>query len=518
MPQSSAIPYTRNSKNDTVFCIKTTDNLFYYKALELTLAHVLGRLIRNINDKLHALGMINNHSTQAVRVPQRKTHPRSRSNIGIGTHISALAVASLVAAMAFGLPTKPIQLGEPLEPVELEVTLPLPESEEVLLYDADEASPNNDWTTAIVQPGDNMSRIFDRLGLKADDLYSLMSCCRESNSLSSLKPGETFKIRTDISGDLVELVRAADRNRALRVFRDGEDFKVGKFHHVIEKRPAFIATTIQDSFASDARKAGLSERLLRQLDSLVGDRIDLAADLQPGDGLTILFEEDYFSGEKIGDGDLLAVDINLAQADSDFRVVGFRNRNGELRYYTPQGESLRPAFLRYPVKFRKISSRFNLSRRHPVLGKRRPHKGVDLAAPTGTPIRAVGDGVVAEIGWQSGFGKTIKLAHGRGYTTLYGHLSRFNTKLAAGTRVKKGQVIGYVGRTGLATGSHLHYEFRLHNQPKNPLSVTLPGDPPLQGRQREQFLQQTQPLLAQLNLHQRTRIALSQNHYVADKQ
>jgi murein DD-endopeptidase MepM/ murein hydrolase activator NlpD len=420
--------------------------------------------------------------------------------------------------MAFGLPAKPIQLETQFDPVELEVALPLPELDQVSLYDASKTPTQDAWATAIVQPGDNLSQIFDRLGLKADDLYSLMSCCRESKSLSLLKPGETFKIRTDTQGHLVELVRAAERERALRLFRDGQDFKVGKFQHVIEKRPAFIATTINRTFPENLRSEGLSERLLQQLDTVTGDYLDLKTDLHAGDGLTILFEEDYFSGEKIGDGDILAVDIKLKHKKRDIRIVSFRNRNGELSYYTPEGKSLRPAFLRYPVEFSKISSRFSLSRRHPVLGIPRPHKGVDLAAPRGTPIRAAGAGVVSTIGWQSGYGKTITLDHGRGYTTLYGHMSRFNTKLVAGSRIERGQIIGYVGSTGLATGSHLHYEFRRHNKPQNPLKAKLPGDPPLKGQQRDQFLQQTRPLLAQLDLHRRTRIALSNSHYVADQQ
>ncbi|MCB1803674.1 MAG: M23 family metallopeptidase, partial [Candidatus Competibacteraceae bacterium] len=127
----------------------------------------------------------------------------------------------------------------------------------------------------------------------------------------------------------------------------------------------------------------------------------------------------------------------------------------------------------------------------------------------GTPIRAVGDGVVQDVGWQSGYGKTIVLDHGRGYTTLYGHMSRFNKKLQVGSSVSKGQVIGYVGRTGLATGNHVHYEFRVNDQPRNPLTVALPGDPPLKGQQRARFQQKTQLLLAQLDLHQRTQLALN---------
>lgn len=455
--------------------------------------------------------MFTKTSQQAVRVPAkhaRTSHDRTHAGLSMWTHLTALLVASVVAAMAFGLPAEPLQISNSFErPVEIEVALPLPDAAQASLYQASEPLDANAWTTATVQPGDNLSRIFNRLGLKADDLYSLMACCRESKSLTLLKPGETFKIRTDDGGELVELVRTSQRDSALRLFREGDHFKVGKFRHFIEKRPSFVAATVRRSFPADARAAGLSEHLLKQLQGIVGKRLDLSTDLQPGASFTILFEEDFFSGEKIGDGDILAID--LVQQDRQFRVVGFRDSSGELRYYTPQGESLRPAFLRYPVRFDKISSRFNLSRRHPLLGVRRPHKGVDLAAPAGTPIRAVGDGVVQDVGWQSGYGKTIVLDHGRGYTTLYGHMSRFNKKLQVGSSVSKGQIIGYVGRTGLATGNHVHYEFRVNDQPRNPLTVALPGDPPLKGQQRARFQQKTQLLLAQLDLHQRTQLALN---------
>ena len=441
-----------------------------------------------------------------------KLHCYACAGMSLWTHIAALAVACTVGVMTFGLSAKPVQLGSYLiEPppvaTELEIALPLPEADEVTLYEADEPRFESDWTTAMVQPGDNLSGIFNRLGLKADDLYSLILCCREAKSLSTIKPGEIFKIRTDSSGELVELVFASEPDNAVRIFRDGDHFKAGGFRHIIEKRPAFVAARVHDSFEQDALSAGLSKRLIKQLQNIVGKHIDLKTDLQSGDGFTVIYEEDFFSGEKIGDGDILAVDLSTSH--QHYRIVGYRNNNGELRYYTPEGKSLRPAFMRYPVRYRKITSKFSQSRRHPVLGARRPHNGVDFAAPTGTPIRAVGDGVVDKIGWQSGFGKTIVLDHGRGYTTLYAHLSGFHADLQEGAEVSKGQIIGYVGRTGLATGSHLHYEFRLNDKPQDPLRVVLPGDPLLSGRQLARFQQQTQALLAQLDLHKRVRVAIN---------
>lgn len=441
-------------------------------------------------------------------------HFANKTQLGISswTHLAALSVACTIGIITLNLPAKPLQQPVVIPSAEqLTVALPLPKAKEATLFGAEPNLYENAWATATVRPGDNLSGIFNRLGIDADDLYTLMSCCPEAESLAKIKPGEVFKIRTDASGDLTELVFTSKPDNTLRLFRDGRRFKVGDFRHVIEKRPAFISASVRQSFAQDVRKAGLSKRLYAQLKRIVGKRIKLA-DIRPGDSFTILYEEDFFSGEKISDGAILAIDLTLrSQNNKKLQVVGYRNKNGALRYYTPDGESLRPAFLRYPVRYNKISSRFNLNRRHPILGTRRPHKGVDFAAPRGTPIRAVGDAVVKNIGWQRGYGKTIVLDHGRGYTTLYAHLSGFKSALKAGTRISKGQVIGYVGSTGLSTGNHLHYEFRINNIPKNPLRVSLPGDPPLKGRQRQRFKQQIQPLLAQLDLHRRVRLALSQN-------
>ena len=455
--------------------------------------------------------MLNQICTLRFSRNYRKFNRCLCAGMSVWTHLAALTVACTVGIMAFSLPAKPIPISSIIEPLpisaELEVVLPLPEADEATLYGAENIRLANDWTTATVQPGDNLSGIFNRLGLKADDLYSLISCCNEAKSLSVIKPGEVFKIRTDNGGDLVELVFASEPENAVRIFRDGNQFKAGEFRHIIEKRPAFVAAKVRDSFAQDALQAGLSKRLLKQLQSIVGKQIDLETDIVSGDSFTVLYEEDFFSGEKVGDGDILAIDFFTA--DVHHRIVGFRNNNGELRYYTPAGKSLRPAFLRYPVSYQKITSNFSRARLHPVLGVRRPHYGVDLAAPRGTPIRAVGDGVIDKMGWQSGYGKTIMIDHGRGHTTLYGHMSGFNTELREGAEVSKGQIIGYVGSTGLATGSHLHYEFRFNNEPQDPLKVALPGDPPLKGRQGERFQQQIQPLLAQLDLHRRVRLALS---------
>jgi murein DD-endopeptidase MepM/ murein hydrolase activator NlpD len=187
--------------------------------------------------------------------------------------------------------------------------------------------------------------------------------------------------------------------------------------------------------------------------------------------------------------------------------VLFTDHEGNSQYYSEDGRSMRKAFLRSPVDFRRISSTFQRERDHPVLGKKRPHRGVDYAASTGTPIKAAGDGKVIFRGSKGGYGNTVVLQHGGNITTLYAHMSSYRKGVTSGSRVKQGQIIGYVGKTGMATGPHLHYEFRINGAHRNPLTVKLPDAAPIQAEYKAEFMQQSQQLLAQLALFKRTQVA-----------
>ncbi|MCK4675759.1 MAG: peptidoglycan DD-metalloendopeptidase family protein, partial [Gammaproteobacteria bacterium] len=245
--------------------------------------------------------------------------------------------------------------------------------------------------------------------------------------------------------------------------------------------------------------AGISDNIIMELANIFGWDIDFALDIRKGDNFTVLYEELYRDGEKISDGKILAADfINDGKI---YRAVRYKNpQTSESEYYTPDGKSMRKAFIRSPVHFSRISSGFNLKRKHPILLNKRPHRGVDYAAKSGTPIYAAGDGKVIFKGKKGGYGKVMILKHGSKYSSLYAHLKTYNRKLRVGSRVKQGQTIAYVGSTGLATGPHLHYEFRVNGVHRNPLTVRLPASNPVPKRYMDDFDLVTAPVIAQLDL------------------
>jgi murein DD-endopeptidase MepM/ murein hydrolase activator NlpD len=234
--------------------------------------------------------------------------------------------------------------------------------------------------------------------------------------------------------------------------------------------------------------------------------IDFIQDVRVGDSFTLVYEELWRDGEKLRNGNIVAAEF-INQGDV-YRAARYRDPSGRSDYYTPDGRSVRKAFLRAPVEFTRISSNFNPSRRHPVLNTIRAHRGVDYAAPTGTPVIASGDGKVIARGIDGGYGNAVVLQHGGNVTTLYGHLSRFGSQ-RIGSRVKQGEVIGYVGRTGLATGPHLHYEYRVGGVHKNPRTVPLPAADPVPADYKSDFEANAAPLWRQLDLYQQAHVAAS---------
>ncbi len=218
----------------------------------------------------------------------------------------------------------------------------------------------------------------------------------------------------------------------------------------------------------------------------------------------MVYHEHYSEGELLRGGDIIAATfINQGRR---YTAIRYTNADGETMYYTEDGRPLRKSFLRTPVEFTRISSVFSTGRKHPILGYMRAHKGVDYAAPTGTPIRAAGDGKIVFRGWKSGYGNFVMIQHNKEISTAYGHLSRF-AGIKNGERVQQGQTIGYVGMTGLATGPHLHYEFRVGGKHRNPLTVTLPPPEPLPAAQLAQFRQQSAPMLTRLKNLDRIQLA-----------
>ncbi len=268
---------------------------------------------------------------------------------------------------------------------------------------------------------------------------------------------------------------------------------------------SFAHGRIRSSLYEDGINAGIPYPVIMEMAAIFAWDIDFAMDLRKGDSFAVLYRTEAADDDGHTPRILAAEFVNRGKS---YTAVYYRNKTGHAGYYTSQGISLRKAFLRNPVKYRRISSYFNLRRRHPVLNRIRAHKGVDYAAPTGTPVRATGDGKIIWRGRKGGYGKTLIIRHGRKYTTLYAHLSAYRPGLRTGKRVRQGDVIGYIGATGLATGPHLHYEFRVYGRHHNPLTVKLPKARALSRRRQKDFFERSKYLLGQLARLQNRKLVL----------
>lgn len=360
------------------------------------------------------------------------------------------------------------------------------------------------WISVEIQPGDKLAQVFKQAGLNVQQLNKVLALGGEAAKLARLYPGKTLKIKMGAEGRLQELLYNITPTRTLHIMEQGgaANFMANTVEHPLERRIARAAGTIRSSLYLAGQKAGLPDTLTMELANIFGWDIDFATDVQRGDNFTVLYEEFYAQGEKVRAGEILAAEFT--NGDKTLQAIRFNDGKGHASYYTPDGMGMRKAFLRTPVEFSRISSGFSLGRRHPLLNHIRSHKGVDYAAPTGTPVKAAGDGTVSFAGNKSGYGKTVILQHGRQYSTLYAHLSRYPKGLNEGDRVGQGQVIGYVGQSGLATGPHLHYEFRVNDQHRNPLTLKLTQAEPIPSQEKSEFTREAKALMDQLTAFKHT--------------
>ena len=356
-----------------------------------------------------------------------------------------------------------------------------------------------------VNSGDSLYLIFKRLGLPQRDLALMTGSKPLKKKLARIAPRQEIEFYVDTQSRLTRLVHRLDRLRSLHVSRDGNTFT---FEEVVEPPEVAVAAAtgvIDSSLFEAGQRAGLSDNIIMQMAEIFGWDVDFALDIRPGDRFALIYEKQFKDGEEIGEGPIIAAEFT--NRGRRIRTVRYVDSTGHTDYFSEDGRSMRKAFLRTPVNFTRISSRFSLSRRHPLLHKIRAHRGVDYAAPRGTSVKASGDGKVVFAGRKGGYGRTVILQHGSAYTTLYAHLSRFPKGIRPGKRVEQGQTIGYVGSTGLATGPHLHYEFRVRGAHRDPLKVKLPQAEPLAQGYMADFREKAKPLLAKLDLVGRTSIA-----------
>ena len=367
---------------------------------------------------------------------------------------------------------------------------------------------NPDWQSLKVKSGDSLSVLFDRAKIKPAQLHELMKLGSHTNELKRIHPGDTIKVISDEYGNLLALNYQIDGVRYLQVERENDELVANIHKHHIEVRSAYATAEIESSLFLASAKAGLSQNTTMELANVFGWDIDFALDIRKGDKFTVIYEQRFKNGSKIKDGNILAAEfVNQGKTHRALRYTD--PVTGNTGFYSPEGHSLRKAFLRSPVKFSRISSRFTTKRYHPILHRFRSHKGVDYAAGRGTPIRAAGDGKVIYKGNKGGYGRTLIIKHGSRYTTLYAHLNSYNKKIRSGRSVKQGQIIGYVGSSGLASGPHLHYEFRVNGVHRNPLTVKFPSSKPIPKRYRDNFQLTTSSYLAQLDVLSRNALALN---------
>ncbi|MEM1174091.1 MAG: peptidoglycan DD-metalloendopeptidase family protein [Pseudomonadota bacterium] len=363
--------------------------------------------------------------------------------------------------------------------------------------------PDYDELEMTIRRGDTLDELFRDNGLSASHLVQMARLNEAGKYFRSLKPGDQFQIRHE-DGKVVSLYSKLDLTSGLQVERTDSGFVERIIEHPVERRVRVVYGLIQNSLFQGGADAGLSDNVIMDLAGIFGWDVDFVYDIRPGDNFYVQYEEIWQNGEFVKDGDILAAEFN--NRDRSLRAVRYEYENGREEYFSPDGRSVRKAFMRQPVDAR-VSSRFNPRRLHPVLRTIRPHRGVDYAAPTGTPIKATGDGKVTFRGKQRGYGNVVILQHGGNIETLYAHMSRFQRGVGVGSRVRQGQIIGYVGATGMVTGAHLHYEFLVNGVHRNPQTVPLPQAKPIDTAEKPRFVQLSTPVLERLDNYKQTRLA-----------
>lgn len=362
-----------------------------------------------------------------------------------------------------------------------------------------------------VESGDSLSTLFNKAGLSANIMYkALESNPKAKKQFTQLDIGQPVEFTINEAGDLLSLVTKPNLLNTYSLTKQDDGYVFD--HNAIEPtyKQVYAYGIINSSLFAAADKAYVPHSMILEIANAFGYDIDFALDLREGDEFEAIFEQKLVKGKLVGTGNLLAA--RFINRGKEYTAIRYTNSKGSTAYYRADGTSMRRAFIRTPVDFTRISSKFTMGRFHPVLNKIRAHKGVDYAAPTGTAIRAAGDGKVIVRGWKGGYGNTVVIQHGKTYSTLYGHMSHFVPNVVLGSRVKQGQTIGYVGMTGLATGPHLHYEFRVNGKHVDPLSVKLPMADPLPTKEKARFLTISKPLMAEMDKKKTIVLAKEKNN------
>ncbi|PTU74917.1 peptidoglycan DD-metalloendopeptidase family protein [Pseudomonas mangrovi] len=451
---------------------------------------------------------------------QAKARPYPRSHILAASGVAALLSLSLLVFPSREVEAKKSHLSLDLtqqietavdrqEP-QLNVAAegPSPFAVAAQLGAVSEAVPKPKLKVVTVANGDTLSTIFNSAGLSASTLHEVLNSSKDAKQLTRLKVGQEIEFLFDDKEQLSSIQTRLGPLETLSVTRGDKGFVFAKEVIKPDVRATYARGVISSSLFLAAKRAGLSHSLTMDLANVFGYDIDFALDIRDGDEFELVYEEKVIDGRTVGTGNILAA--RFTNRGKTFTAVRYTNKQGVSSFYNADGTSMRKAFIRTPVDFARISSRFSTGRKHPILNKIRAHNGVDYAAPHGTPIKAAGDGRVILAGRKGGYGNTVIIQHGQSYRTLYAHMQGFAKGVRNGSTVEQGQIIGYIGTTGLSTGPHLHYEFQVNGVHVDPLSQKLPMADPIAANEKQRFLQLSQPLVARLDDERAT--ALAMNH------
>ena len=454
---------------------------------------------------------------QASRQFVKKYYPRKHLYVAGSVLGLAIVLISMPADDKGSVPSNDAQ----------QVTIPIPlldhelqESNELIAtINSDkslieEITPQiNTWQNFEIKSGDNLSNIFAKVGLSDQDLFRVLNSNKEAEILNNIYPGYQLDFLIPSEGRLEQLRVLKSPLEGYLFTLENNNFKVEEIERTAQLRPAFKVGEITDSLFMAGQREKIPAAHLMEMANIFGGVIDFILDPRIGDQFSILYDEQYLDGEFIGNGEILAT--TFINQDKTFTAVRYINQLGEVGYYSPDGESMRKAFLRNPLDVFRISSNFNPRRRHPILNTIRAHKGTDYAAPTGTPIRATSDGRITRASRYGSFGNLVIIQHAGSFETKYAHLSRFGRGISRGDRVRQGDIIGYVGATGGATGPHLHYEFLVNGVHQNPRTILdkLPKAESIALNEMDRFKSQTEKLLKQFKEYNDSRtLELNQNN------
>lgn len=417
-----------------------------------------------------------------------------------------MMVVGALTALTVGVAVLPSSNGATMQKNEIPLTIAFETSTDIetivpetvvphTVVPIEEHSSLGNWHNVVIKSGDSISKIFEAQGLGPDVVYAITSTSHFGEMLSKVRPGENLDFRKNDLGELTQFRYILSPLESVLFEKTDSGYSAQEVIRTPQIQTATVAGTINSSLFVDSQAAGLSHNVIMEMASIFGWDIDFVQDIRKGDTFRVIFEEKYLDGKKLSDGNILAAEFT--NQGETYTAIRYTDSSNKTDYYSPDGQSMKKAFLRTPVEFTRISSVYNPNRLHPIFKTKRPHRGVDYAAPMNTPIKAAGDGRIKFAGWQDGYGNVVFIEHPNNIITVYAHANKLG-RYKTGQKVQQGDIIAYVGKTGWATGPHLHYEFRVNNSHRNPMTVRLPDAQPLARKEMTAFKEYSKVVLAQL--------------------